>query len=55
MISSCNGIKKGFDTEPLYNEKHLKNKVESYEGKSIQFYDNRMPKKVLIVFVYWEY
>ena len=28
-----NNIKKGFDTKPEYNEKYLKTKVKSYEGK----------------------
>ena len=25
-------IKKGFDSEPVYNDEYWKNKVESYEG-----------------------
>ena len=28
-----NTIKKGFDSEPVYNEKYLKTKVKSYKGK----------------------
>ena len=28
-----NIIKKGFDNELVYNEKYLKNKIKSYEGK----------------------
>ena len=26
-------IKKGFDSEPVYNEKYLKTKIKSYKGK----------------------
>ena len=28
-----NTIKKGFDSEAVYNVKHLKTKIRSYEGK----------------------
>ena len=28
-----NSIKKGFNSEPLYNEKYLKSKIKCYEGK----------------------
>ena len=28
-----NNIKKKFDSEPLYNEKYLKAKIKSYNGK----------------------
>ena len=28
-----NSINKVFDSEPIYNEKYLKTKVKSYEGK----------------------
>ena len=29
-----NSIKKGFDSEPVYNEKCLKTKIKTYEGKT---------------------
>ena len=50
-----NTIKKGFDSEAVYNVKHLKTKIRSYEGKvntvniSIMI---KFQKKVLSVFVY---
>ena len=28
-----NDIEKGFDNEPVYNEKYIKTKIKSYEGK----------------------
>ena len=41
-----NGIKKGFDSEPVYNERCLKTKIKSYEGKiSTNFLDNGVPKE----------
>ena len=47
-----NDIKKGFDREPVYNEKCLKPKIKSYEGKiTTNFLDNGVPK-VPIVFFY---
>ena len=30
-VSNC--IKEGFDSDPVYNEKYLKTKIKSYEGK----------------------
>ena len=42
-----NSIEKGFDSEPVYNEKYLKPKTKSSEGKiSTNFYGNKMPKEV---------
>ena len=32
-MSGINSIKKGFDSEPVCNEKHLKAKIIFYEGK----------------------
>ena len=29
----CNIVKEGFDSEPMYNEKYLKTKANSYYGK----------------------
>ena len=49
-------IKNRFDSESLNNEKYLKSKVTSYEGKTIQtFIIIKCLKKVLIVFVYQWY
>ena len=39
-------IKKGFDSEPVYNEKYLKTKIISYEGKiNTIFHNDRMSEK----------
>ena len=36
-----NLMKKGFDSEPVYNEKYLKTKIKSYDGKiNTNFHDN---------------
>ena len=32
-IKSAMLLKKGFDSEPVYNEKYLRTKIKSYEGK----------------------
>ena len=41
-----NTIEKGFDSDPVYNEKYLKPKTKSSEGKiSKNFYGNKMPKE----------
>ena len=41
-----NSIKKEFDSEPVYNEKYLKAKIKSYNGKiSTNFHDNKIPKE----------
>ena len=41
-----NTIKKLFDSEPLYNEKYLKTKVKSYDGKiNTNFRNDKMPKE----------
>ena len=41
-----NSFKKEFDSEPVYNEKYLKVKIKSYNGKiSTNFYDNKIPKE----------
>ena len=47
-------MKKEFDSETVYNEKYLKTKIISYEGKiSTNFHDDKiLKKKVLIMFVY---
>ena len=39
-------VKKGFDSEPVYNEKYLKAKIKSYERKvNINFHNDKMPKE----------
>ena len=41
-----NVIKKGFDSEHVYNEKYLKTEIKSYETRvSINFHNDKMPKK----------
>ena len=41
-----NIIKKEFDSEPVYNEKYLKLKIKSYNGKiSTNFHNNKIPKE----------
>ena len=41
-----NNLKKEFDTESVYNEKYLKAKIKSYNGKiSTNFYNNRIPRE----------
>ena len=39
-------IKKGFDSEPVYNEKYIKTKIKSYEGKiNKNFHGGKVPKE----------
>ena len=41
-----NTIKNRFDREPAYNEKYLKTKTKSYEGKiNTNFHNDKMPKE----------
>ena len=41
-----NGIKKEFGSEPVFNEKYLKTKVKSYNGKiNTNCNYNKMPKE----------
>ena len=41
-----NSIKKGFDSEPVYNQKYLKAKIKSYNGKmNTNFHNNKIPKE----------
>ena len=45
-------MKKGFDSEPLYNEKYIKTKIKSYDSKKMQvFMIMEFLKKVFILFV----
>ena len=40
-------IKKEFNSEPVYNEKYLKAKIKSYNGKiNTSFHNNNIPKEV---------
>ena len=40
------GIARGFDSELVYNEKYLKTKLKTYEGKiNASFLDDKMHKK----------
>ena len=39
-------IVKEFDSEPVYNEKYLKAKIKSYDGKiKTNFHNNKIPKE----------
>ena len=41
-----NILKKEFDNKPVYNEKYLKTKIKSYNGKiNTNFYNNKIPKE----------
>ena len=41
-----NSLKKEFDSKPVYNEKYLKAKTKSYNGKiNTNFHDNKIPKE----------
>ena len=41
-----NIIKKGFDGEPVYNDKYLKNKIKSCKGKvNTNFHSDKIPKE----------
>ena len=43
----CISNKKGFDSEPDYNEKYLKTKIKCYESKTnIKFHGNGIPTEV---------
>ena len=41
-----NSIKKEFDSKPIYNEKYLKAKIKSYNGKiSTNFHNKKIPRQ----------
>ena len=41
-----NIIKKEFDNKPVYNEKYIKSKIKSYNGKiNTHFHNNKIPKE----------
>ena len=48
-------IKNGFDSQPVYKDKYLKTKINSYEGKrkTKLFMTVRCQKKVRNTFAYW--
>ena len=44
--NGSNIIKKEFDSNPVYNEKYIKAKMKSYNGKTnTNFHNNRIPKE----------
>ena len=46
-------IKKEFDNKPVYNEKYLKGKIKSYNGKiNTNFHNNKIPREDSNLFVY---
>ena len=48
-----NNNKKEFDRKPVYNEKYIKSKIKSYNGKiNTNLDNNKISKKVLNVYVY---
>ena len=41
-----NNLKKEFNSEPVYNEKYLKAKIKSYNGKiNTNFHNNKIPRE----------
>ena len=41
-----NSMKKGFDSEPIYNEKYIKTKIKFYEGKiNTNFHGDKVIKE----------
>ena len=43
-------VKRGFDSEPVYNEKYLKTKIKSYEGKvNPNFHKDKMPEELVLI------
>ena len=48
MGKDQNLMKKGFNSDPLYNEKYLKTKIKSYGGKTeTKLHDERILKEGL--------
>ena len=46
-------IKKEFDSKPVYNERYLKTKIKSYNGKiNTNFYKNKNTKRRLSVYLF---
>ena len=50
-------IKEEFDSKPVYNEKFIKTKTKSYNGKvNTNFHNNKITKEDVKVYVYyWRY
>ena len=45
-IKVSNSIERGFDSQPMRNEKYLKTKIKSYEGKiNINYHGDKTPKE----------
>ena len=43
-------VKRQFAGEPVYNEKYLKTKIKSYEGKvNPNFHKDKMPEKLVLI------
>ena len=43
-------IKKEFDNKPVYNEKYLKAKIKSYNGKiNTYFHNNKIPRYLRVL------
>ena len=43
-VKNC--LKKEFDSKPINNEKYLKTKIKSYNGKiNTSFHNNKIPKE----------
>ena len=43
-IKSANSIKKGFDSEPIYNTKCMKTKIKSFGNEATDFQDEEIPR-----------
>ena len=49
----CKITKKEFDSNPVYNEKYIKTKIKSYNGKiNTNFHNNKIAKEGSQCFVY---
>ena len=54
IIVNNNSIKKEFDSEPVYNEKYLRTKINSYKEKATQIFTViKYQKKTVSVFFYY--
>ena len=49
MEKVSNITKKEFDNNPVWNEKYIKIKIQSYNGKvNTNFHNNKIPKEVSV-------
>ena len=49
-IKSTKVLKKGLIAKPVYNEKYLKTKIKSYEGKiNTNFHDNGISLSIILI------